>query len=80
MALMLLWHIAPLLAAHAPEPWSEWLMSIMPGALAGELAGTGNADSIFRATLSPLGALVAMLGYVVIPLGTAMAVVARRDV
>ena len=80
VALMLLWYIVPLLAGHTPQPWGGWLMSIMPGALAGELAGTGNADSIFRATLSPFGAVVVMLAYAVIPVGTAKAVVGRRDV
>ena len=80
VALMLLWYIAPLLAAHVPEPWSEWLMSILPGALAGELAGTGNANSVFSASLSPLGAAVALVAYATVPLGAAMAVITRRDV
>lgn len=80
VGLMLLWYIVPLLAPHAPAPWGEWLMSIDPGALAGELAGTGNANSVFGAALSPLAALAAMAAYAVIPLALATVVVRRRDV
>jgi ABC-2 type transport system permease protein len=79
VALMLLWYIAPLLAAHIPEPWSGWIMSIMPGALAGEIAGNGNVDSVFRAELSPFGAILALAAYAILPIGAAMAVVGRRD-
>ncbi len=36
--LALLWYIVPLVAGHVPAPWGVWLSSLMPGALAGELA------------------------------------------
>jgi ABC-2 type transport system permease protein len=80
VSLALVWYLAPLLASHLPQPWDSWLTSLVPGALAGQIAGTGNPSSMFGAALPPWAALVAMLAYGVVPLALAMVGVARRDV
>ncbi len=79
VSLTMLWYIVPLVARFAPAPVSEWLRSLVPGALAGQLAGTGNANSVFGAVLSPAGALAVMLAYAVIPLAIAKITLDRRD-
>ena len=79
VALVMLWYIVPLLANHAPAPWSQVLTSLVPGALAGQLAGASNQNTVFGAALPPLAALGAMLAYALIPLALAMIVVTRRD-
>ncbi len=79
VALMLLWYVVPLVAVHLPVPWNEALSSILPGALGGELAGTGNANSVFAAGLPPWAALLAMMVDVLVPLAAAAALLRRRD-
>jgi len=49
------------------------------GALAGQLAGTGNINSVFGAVLPPAAALAAMLAYAIIPLAIAAITIERRD-
>ncbi len=80
VALAVVWYVAPLLAQRLPPPWADWLMSLLPGALAGQLAGTGNANSIFASSLPPWLALVAMVGYALVPLAAATRIIDRRDV
>ena len=77
--LSLLWCIVPLLAIHVPPPWGAWLSSLVPGALAGELAGMGNANSVFGAALAPIQALLAMLLYAVVPCVLGGIAIGRRD-
>jgi ABC-type transport system involved in multi-copper enzyme maturation permease subunit len=77
--LALVWYVAPLLAQHVPEPLAAWLGSLLPGALAGQLAGTGNANSVFAALLPPWAALGVLVAYTVVPLAAAAIVVERRD-
>jgi ABC-type transport system involved in multi-copper enzyme maturation permease subunit len=79
VSLAMLWYIVPIVARFAPDPWSELLRSVVPGALAGQLAGTGNLNSVFGAALPPWAALAAMLAYVAIPLAGALLTVMRRD-
>ena len=79
VSLAFLWYIVPLLATHAPAPWSQWLTSLVPGALAGELSGAGNANSVFGAALPPWLALVVMSTYVSVSLGSAGIALNRRD-
>lgn len=79
VSLALLWYVGPLIATHTPPPWSAWLSSLVPGALAGELAGTGNANSVFGAALTPIQALVAMLLYAFGPLIAGGVAVTRTD-
>jgi ABC-2 type transport system permease protein len=79
VSLVLLWYIGPLLANHVPQPWSAWLTSLVPGALAGQLAGTGNAHSVFGAALPPWAAFGTLLVYTVVPLAVAMIAITRRD-
>jgi ABC-type transport system involved in multi-copper enzyme maturation permease subunit len=79
VSLVMLWYLVPLVARFAPTPWNDVLGSIVPGALAGQLAGTGNVNSVFAAALPPWAALVVLLGYAVVPLVGAVLVVTRRD-
>lgn len=64
---------------HLPAPWAAWVSSLVPGALAGQLAGAGNAHSVFAAVLSPWEALLVLLAYVAIPLTAGAIVISRRD-
>ena len=77
--LALVWYIVPLIATHVPAPWDEWLSSLVPGALAGQLAGTGNENSVFAALLAPWAAALVMLTYAVVPLVLGAAALVRRD-
>jgi ABC-2 type transport system permease protein len=79
VSLTAVWYVVPLLARFAPPPWSAWITSVVPGALAGQLAGTGNANSVFGAVLPPWAALLVMIAYAAIPMAIATFVVTRRD-
>ena len=79
VALTLVWYAVPLIATHLPGPWSTVLMSIEPGALAGELVGGTNANSVFGSALPAWAALAAMTAYASLPVAVAMAVLERRD-
>ncbi len=79
VVLALVWYIVPLVAAHVPPPWNDVLSSLVPGALAGQLAATGNADSVFSALLAPWQAALVMLGYAVVPPALGAAALVRRD-
>ncbi len=79
VVLALVWYIVPLVAAHVPAPWNEVLSSLVPGALAGQLATTGNQDSVFSALLAPWQAALVMLTYAVVPLALGAAALVRRD-
>jgi ABC-2 type transport system permease protein len=74
-----LWYLVPMVGANLPAPWGERISSVLPGALAGQLASIGNELSVYGALLSPLGAASVMIGYMVIPLGAATLVLVRRD-
>jgi ABC-2 type transport system permease protein len=74
-----LWYIVPMVAGNLPAPWNERIGSFVPGALAGQLAATGNENSVFGALLSPATALAVMIAYMAVPLGAAAWLVARRD-
>ncbi len=77
--LALVWYIVPLIATHVPAPWDEWLSSLVPGALAGQLAGMGNENSVFSALLAPWEAALVMLTFAVVPLVLGAAALGRRD-
>ena len=77
--LALVWYIVPLIATHVPAPWDEWLSSLVPGALAGQLASTGNENSVFSALLAPWEAALVMLTFAVVPLVLGAAALGRRD-
>ena len=79
VVLALVWYIVPLIAAHVPAPLDEWLSSLVPGALAGQLAATGNENSVFSALLAPWEAALVMLTYAVVPLVLGAAALVRRD-
>lgn len=79
VSLVMLWYIVPLVARFAPAPWNDLLGSIVPGALAGQLAGTGNINSVFGAALPPWAALAVMVAYAAIPLAGALVTIMRRD-
>ncbi|MGW5263272.1 ABC transporter permease [Microbispora sp. NPDC004025] len=77
--LVAVWYVLPIVGYNLPAPWGERVGSILPGALAGQLAGTGNPDSVAGALLSPLAALAVMAAYVAVPYGVAAVLLARRD-
>jgi ABC-2 type transport system permease protein len=79
VVLAMLWYIVPLISFHLPDPWNAWIGSLLPGALAGELAGTGNTGSVFSGSLPPWAALTAMAVDALAPLAAAVLVVRRRD-
>ncbi len=79
VVLALVWYIVPLIATHVPAPWSEVVSSLVPGALAGQLAATGNEGSVFSALLTPWQAGLVMLTYAVVPLVLGAAALVRRD-
>ena len=79
VVLALVWYIVPLVAAHVPAPWNEVLSSLVPGALAGQLAATGNENSVFSALLAPWQAALVMLGYAVVSPALGAAALVRRD-
>ncbi len=79
VVLALVWYMVPLIAAHVPAPLDEWLSSLVPGALAGQLAATDNENSVFSALLAPWEAALVMLTYAVVPLVLGAAALVRRD-
>ncbi|MEU7878527.1 ABC transporter permease [Microbispora bryophytorum] len=79
-ALVAVWYVLPIIVNNIPAPWNERIGSILPGALAGQLAGTGNPQSLGGALLSPLAALAAMAAWVAVPYAVAAVLLARRDV
>ncbi len=79
VGLTLLWYVVPLFSMHLPAPWAAWVSSLVPGALAGELAGAGNANSVFAAVLSPPEAFLVMLAYIAVPLAAGAIVISHRD-
>ncbi len=78
VTLVLAWYAVPILAMRAPAPWDGWLLSVMPGGLAGQLAGS-DAESVFGSALAPPLALLGMVAYAVLPLVLAAIVLRRRD-
>lgn len=66
--------MVPSLSMLLPPLWDERVYAVMLPNLAGQLAGT-----VPDAPLSPLGAAVTMLGYVVLALAAGVAVLRRRD-
>ncbi|RGA06557.1 ABC transporter permease [Microbispora triticiradicis] len=77
--LVAVWYVVPLVAFNLPAPWGDRLGSVLPGALAGELAGTGNPGSVGGSLLSPGAALVVMVAWVAVPYGVAAVLLTRRD-
>lgn len=73
------WYLVPLIVHHFPEPWNKRLGSLLPDALAGQIAGTGNPDSIYGSMLPPLAALAVMAAYIAVPYGLAVLRVNRCD-
>ncbi|MFD0662172.1 ABC transporter permease subunit [Thermocatellispora tengchongensis] len=74
-----LWYVLPIVVNNLPEPWHEWVGSVLPGALAGQLAGTGNPNSVYGSSLPPAAALAVMAAYAVVPLAVAVHLDRRRD-
>jgi hypothetical protein len=77
----LLWYILPIVALNLPEPWHDRLGSLMLNGLPDQLAHTNlSRPSVgIEYLLSPLGALVAMAAYALVPLGGAAVVIRCRD-
>ncbi|MEU9019287.1 ABC transporter permease [Actinomadura sp. NPDC048394] len=79
VAVVLLWHVVPLLVYHLPGPWNERLGSVMLSGLPTEIAGLSARQSIYGDLLSPPAAAAVLLAYAFVPLAFAGLVLARRD-
>ncbi|MFB4298386.1 ABC transporter permease [Actinomadura sp. NTSP31] len=79
VAVVLLWHVIPLLVFHLPEPWNERAGSVMPSGLPAEIAGWGAEHSIYGGLLPPAAAAMVLVAYALVPLAAAGLVLARRD-
>lgn len=77
-----LWYGLPVLLQALPSPWDRRVGSVMPAALADEIAGTGGGGrhSIYGTSLPPVAALIVLVAYAVVPLGAAVLAMERRDV
>lgn len=76
---VVLWYVLPMVAGNLPAPWNDRIGSFLPGALPGQLAGTGNEHDVFGALLPPVAALAVMAAYVAVPLTAACWLITRRD-
>lgn len=79
VAVVMLWHVVPLLVYHLPEPWNGRLGSVMLPGLPAEIAGWGARHSIYGDLLPPPAAAAVLLSYAVVPLAFAGLVLTRRD-
>ena len=79
VSVVFLWHVLPMLAFQLPDPWSERIGSVLPGALAPQAAGRGADNSIYGDLLPPGAAAAMMAAYAFVPLGLAAVALARRD-
>ncbi|MDL4813944.1 ABC transporter permease [Actinomadura opuntiae] len=79
VAVVLLWHVIPLLVYHLPGPWNERVGSLMPSGLSAEIAGLSAEHSIYGGALSPPTAAVVLVAYALVPLALAGLVLVRRD-
>lgn len=79
VAVVVLWHVVPLLVYHLPQPWNGRLGSVMLSGLPTEIAGWSAAHSIYGDLLSPPAAAAVLLAYALVPLAFAGLVLSRRD-
>jgi hypothetical protein len=68
--------ILPSIAGFLPNPWDIRVAAVLPLNLATALA---NSTATISSPLSPLGAGLLMIGYVVLALGTGLLVFSKRD-
>ncbi len=66
--------VLPGMAFFLPSPWDDRVASVMLPNLAHQLAGTSE-----QGVLSPLGALITMVVYVVVAVGAGALALSRRD-
>ncbi|WP_242902410.1 ABC transporter permease subunit [Actinomadura terrae] len=78
-AVVLLWHVLPLLVFHLPAPWDARVGSVMLSGLASEVSGLGAGDSIYGDLLPVPVAVAVMLAYALVPLALAAFAFTRRD-
>lgn len=76
---VVLWHVLPIVAQALPPSWYDTVGSLVPSALAGQLAATGNRNSVYGSWLAPFEAGIVMAAYAFVPLVTAAALVERRS-
>lgn len=74
-----LWYVLPILTNLLPGGAGDWLGSLLPGGLAGQLAGGGGEGTVFGGMLSPAAAGVVMVLYAAVPLAAAGVVFTRRE-
>jgi ABC-type transport system involved in multi-copper enzyme maturation permease subunit len=79
-ALAGLWYVLPILTHLLPDPWSNWLDSILLVNLPQELSGTQQLSPAGpRTLLSPPGAALALAAYATAALAAAAVAITRRD-
>ncbi|WP_331766218.1 ABC transporter permease [Embleya sp. NBC_00896] len=72
-------HVVPMVVQSLPAPWDRRVNSFTLDSLPGQLAGTGNAYSIYGSALPPAAAAGVMCAYVAAPLALATLRIHRRD-
>jgi ABC-type transport system involved in multi-copper enzyme maturation permease subunit len=79
-ALAGLWYVLPIFTHLLPDPWSNWLDSVLLVNLPQELSGTQQlSPGGPRTLLSPPGAALALAAYAAAALAAAAAAISRRD-
>ncbi|QKG27378.1 hypothetical protein ACTIVE_9033 [Actinomadura verrucosospora] len=79
VALVLVWHVLPLMVFHLPGPWNERVGSVMLSGLPTQIAGLSADHSIYGGLLPPLAAAAVLLAYAAVPLAIASVALTRRD-
>ncbi|MGW1976953.1 ABC transporter permease [Streptomyces sp. NPDC001889] len=80
VTVVVLLYVGPLLTQHLPGPWGDRVTSLLPGSLPGQLAGTGNDDSVYGAVLPPWAAAAVLCLYALLPLAVAAVRMRGRDI
>ncbi|MFE5324838.1 ABC transporter permease [Embleya sp. NPDC056575] len=72
-------YVIPMVLQSLPAPWDRRVNSLTLDSLPGQLAGTGNPNSVYGSALPPAGAAVVSCLYVAVPLTVATIRMRRED-
>lgn len=78
-ALVAQWYVLPMLAPWLPEPWNDRVASVLLPNLAPQIVGEDAIGFGMSGVLSPMAAVGVAAAYILLTLGAAAAVVAKRD-
>lgn len=73
-------YVVPVVAGSLPEPWSERVGSVLPGALPRAIVGADRTGSVYGSLLPPAAATALLAAHAVVPLLAAWWAIHRRDV